>query len=56
MGGGVEAGERYVVANGAEGEPGTFKGRVLLRHSPYQLVEGVLVAARTIGAAGTSPP
>ncbi|MDZ7674915.1 MAG: NADH-ubiquinone oxidoreductase-F iron-sulfur binding region domain-containing protein [Acidimicrobiales bacterium] len=48
--GGVEAGERYVVANGAEGEPGTFKDRAILRHDPYPLVEGVLVAARTIGA------
>ena len=50
MGGGPEAGERFVVANGAEGEPGTFKDRALLRHDPYQLVEGLLVAARTIGA------
>ena len=50
MAGGEEAGERFVVANGAEGEPGTFKDRALLRHDPYQLVEGVLIAARTIGA------
>jgi NADH-quinone oxidoreductase subunit F len=50
MAGGEAAGERFVVANGAEGEPGTFKDRALLRHDPYQLVEGVLVAARTIGA------
>ena len=48
--GGDTAGERFVVANGAEGEPGTFKDRALLRHDPYQLVEGVLVAARTVGA------
>ena len=48
--GGVEAGERFVVANGAEGEPGTFKDRALLRHDPYQLVEGVLIAARTVDA------
>lgn len=49
-GGGPAAGERFVVANGAEGEPGTFKDRALLRHDPYQLVEGVLVAARTVDA------
>ena len=48
--GGAEAGERFVVANGAEGEPGTFKDRALLRHDPYPLVEGVLVAARTVEA------
>ena len=50
LSGGEAAGERFVVANGAEGEPGTFKDRALLRHDPYSLVEGVLVAARTIGA------
>ena len=48
--GGAEAGERFVVANGAEGEPGTFKDRALLRHNPYLLLEGLLVAARTVGA------
>src|SRR5437667_9314056 len=41
---------RYVVANGAEGEPGTFKDRALVRANPYQLVEGVIVAALAVGA------
>jgi NADH-quinone oxidoreductase subunit F len=41
---------RYVVANAAEGEPGTFKDRRLLRDNPYQLVEGVAIAAFAIGA------
>jgi NADH-quinone oxidoreductase subunit F len=41
---------RYVVANGAEGEPATFKDRALLRANPYQLVEGLAIAALTIGA------
>ena len=48
--GGAAAGERFVVANGAEGEPGTFKDRTLLRHNPYPLLEGLLIAARTVGA------
>lgn len=48
--GGPDAGERYVVANGAEGEPGTFKDRTLLRHDPFSVIEGLLVAARTVGA------
>ena len=48
--GGAEAGERFVVANGAEGEPGTFKDRALLRHNPYLMLEGLSVAARTVGA------
>jgi NADH:ubiquinone oxidoreductase subunit F (NADH-binding) len=41
---------RYVVANGAEGEPGTFKDRAILRANPYQVVEGVMVAAFAVGA------
>jgi NADH:ubiquinone oxidoreductase subunit F (NADH-binding) len=41
---------RYLVCNGAEGEPGTFKDRALLRANPYQVVEGVIIAAFTIGA------
>jgi len=32
---------RFVVANGAEGEPGTFKDRAILRHNPYQVIEGL---------------
>jgi NADH:ubiquinone oxidoreductase subunit F (NADH-binding) len=44
-------GRRYVVCNGAEGEPGTFKDRALLRANPFQLVEGVAIAAFAIGAA-----
>ena len=44
-------GRRYLVCNGAEGEPGTFKDRALLRANPYQLVEGVVIAAFAIGAA-----
>jgi len=41
---------RYVVANGAEGEPGTFKDRALMRANPYQLVEGLIIAAFAVGA------
>jgi NADH:ubiquinone oxidoreductase subunit F (NADH-binding) len=41
---------KYLVCNGAEGEPGTFKDRWLLRNNPYQLLEGMAIAARAIGA------
>jgi len=41
---------RFVVCNGAEGEPGTFKDRAILRHNPYQVIEGVAIAAATVGA------
>jgi NADH-quinone oxidoreductase subunit F len=42
---------KYVVCNGAEGEPGTFKDRWLLRSNPYQVLEGVGIAAHAVGAA-----
>ncbi len=43
---------RYVVMNAAEGEPGTFKDRWLLRHNPYAAIEGLLIAAHVVGARG----
>lgn len=46
------AGDRYVVANGAEGEPGTFKDRAIMRANPYQVVEGLAIAALAVGATG----
>lgn len=48
--GGAELGDRYVVANGAEGEPGTFKDRPLMQLNPYLVLEGLAVAAATVGA------
>jgi NADH:ubiquinone oxidoreductase subunit F (NADH-binding) len=48
----IGTGERYVVCNAAEGEPATFKDRHLLRTNPYQVLEGLLIAAYAIGAAG----
>jgi NADH:ubiquinone oxidoreductase subunit F (NADH-binding) len=41
---------KFVCANGAEGEPGTFKDRYLLRMNPYQVIEGLAIAAHVIGA------
>lgn len=41
---------RFVVCNAAEGEPGTFKDRALIRSNPYQLLEGVGIAAFAVGA------
>lgn len=43
-------GKRYACCNGAEGEPGTFKDRYLLRTNPYQTLEGLAIAAYTVGA------
>ncbi|MEO6121584.1 MAG: NADH-ubiquinone oxidoreductase-F iron-sulfur binding region domain-containing protein [Acidimicrobiales bacterium] len=39
-----------VVVNAAEGEPGTFKDRAILRANPYRVIEGALVAAGAVGA------
>jgi len=39
-----------VVVNAAEGEPGTFKDRAILRANPYRVLEGALVAATVVGA------
>jgi NADH:ubiquinone oxidoreductase subunit F (NADH-binding) len=39
-----------VVVNGAEGEPGSFKDRALLRRNPYRVLEGSLIAAAAVGA------
>lgn len=43
-------GRRYVVCNADEGEPGTFKDRVLLTNFPDLVVEGMTIAARATGA------
>jgi len=41
---------RYVVCNADEGEPGTFKDRVILTEQPHLLFEGMAVAGYAIGA------
>ena len=48
-----ECSTRSVVCNAAEGEPGTFKDRYLLRRDPYSMLEGLLVAAHVAGAEKT---
>jgi len=42
-------GIKYLVCNSDEGEPGTFKDRDILRYNPHQLIEGMAIAAYTIG-------
>lgn len=39
-----------VVINGAEGEPSTFKDRMILRTNPYRVLEGALIACVVVGA------
>ena len=38
-----------VVVNAAEGEPGSFKDRALLRRNPFRIIEGAIIAAGAVG-------
>ena len=42
--------DKYLVVNGNEDEPGTFKDRLLLEVTPHQVIEGALAAALAVGA------
>ena len=39
---------RYLVVNGDEGEPSTFKDRMLIERDPHQLIEGIVISAYAI--------
>ena len=43
-------GDKYIVCNSDEGEPGTFKDRDILRYNPHQLIEGMAIAGYVLGA------
>jgi [NiFe] hydrogenase diaphorase moiety large subunit len=42
--------DKYVICNADEGEPGTFKDRVLLIEYPEMVIDGMVIAGYTIGA------
>ncbi len=42
--------DKYLVVNGNEDEPGTFKDRLLLEETPHQVIEGAVATALAIGA------
>ena len=44
------SGDKYVVCNSDEGEPGTFKDRDILRYNPHALIEGMILAGYAMGA------
>lgn len=50
MGRDAEGKEKYVICNADEGEPGTFKDRVLLSRSPKDVLLGMIAAAYAIGS------
>ena len=41
---------KYVVCNGDEAEPGTFKDRVMMEEDPHRVLEGLIIAGYAIGA------
>jgi NADH-quinone oxidoreductase subunit F len=43
------SGQKYLVCNSDEGEPGTFKDRDLLRYNPHIVIEGMIIAAYAMG-------
>ncbi|NTV93949.1 MAG: NADH-quinone oxidoreductase subunit NuoF [Thiobacillus sp.] len=43
-------GDKYIVCNTDEGEPGTFKDRDIIEFNPHQLIEGMAIAGYTLGA------
>ena len=45
------AGDKYIVCNSDEGEPGTFKDLDIMKYNPHSLIEGMIIAGYAIGAA-----
>ena len=42
--------KKYVICNGDEGDPGAFMDRSLMEGNPHRVLEGIMIAARAIGA------
>lgn len=40
---------KYLLVNGDESEPGSFKDRQIFEYNPYQLIEGILISSRAMG-------
>lgn len=46
----VEDSPKYLICNADEGEPGTFKDRILLERNPHLLIEGMVISGHALGA------
>jgi NADH-quinone oxidoreductase subunit F len=46
----AEAGEKIVICNGDEGDPGAYMDRTILESNPHQVLEGMAICAHAIGA------
>ena len=42
--------EKFIICNGDEGDPGAFMDRMILESYPYRVLEGMIIAARAVGA------
>ncbi|TFI23169.1 NADH-quinone oxidoreductase subunit F, partial [Herbaspirillum sp. 3C11] len=42
-------GQKYLVCNSDEGEPGTFKDRDIIRYNPHSLIEGMIIGGYAMG-------
>ena len=42
--------KKYVICNGDEGDPGAFMNRSVMEGNPHSVIEGMMIAARAIGA------
>ncbi len=47
---GAQADQKYVICNADEGEPGTYKDRLIMENDPHTLIEGMAICAYAIGA------
>lgn len=46
----AQADQKYVICNADEGEPGTYKDRLIMENDPQTLIEGMAICAYAIGA------
>lgn len=46
----AQADQKYVICNADEGEPGTYKDRLIMENDPHTLIEGMAICAYAIGA------
>lgn len=47
---GIQAAQKYVVCNADEGDSGTYSDRMTMEGDPFMLIEGMAIAAMTVGA------
>jgi NADP-reducing hydrogenase subunit HndC len=46
----AEADQKYIICNADEGEPGTFKDRLILEGDPHKVIEGMIIMGYAVGA------